>query len=186
MGKRLSQLSPQLQEFIEAQPMFFVGTAAPTGRVNISPKGMDSLRVLSPTRVVWLNVTGSGNETAAHLLQLPRMTLMFCAFQGAPLILRLYGTARMVQPRDTEWAEAAALLPALPGARQIYLLDIDLVQTSCGMAVPLLDFQAQRPDLNNHNARRSADELAAYQQLKNSQSLDGFPTGLPAPLAAKS
>ncbi len=166
--------------------MFFVGTAAPTGRVNISPKGMDSLRVLGPRRVAWLNVMGSGNETAAHLLQLPRMTLMFCAFEGAPLILRLYGSARMVQPDDAKWAEAAALFPVLPGSRQVYFLEIDLVQTSCGMAVPLMDFQAQRPDLNNHNAKKSPDEIAAYQRLKNSQSLDGFPTGLPVSFAAES
>ncbi|WP_420595861.1 pyridoxamine 5'-phosphate oxidase family protein [Deinococcus sp.] len=157
----------------------FVGTAAPEGRVNVSPKGMDSLRVLRPTRVVWLNVTGSGNETAAHLLNSPRMTLMFCAFAGAPLILRLYGSARMVQPGDSDWAAITALFPALPGARQVFTLDIDLVQTSCGMAVPLMEFQAERHELNDWAAAKSPDALSAYQQEKNALSIDGFPTGLP-------
>ncbi|WP_407570028.1 pyridoxamine 5'-phosphate oxidase family protein [Deinococcus altitudinis] len=181
MAKQFEALSPHLQAFIEAQPMFFVATAAPEGRVNVSPKGLDSLRVLGPTSVAWLNVTGSGNETAAHLLQSPRMTLMFCAFQGPPMILRLYGTARMVQPGDAGWAEAAGLFPPLPGARQVYVLEIGLVQTSCGMAVPLMDVQAERTALNEHNSRKTPAELAAYQQLKNAQSLDGFPTGLPSP-----
>jgi Pyridoxamine 5'-phosphate oxidase len=177
MGKRLAQLSPQLHEFIAAQSMFFVGTAAPQGHVNVSPKGLDSLRVLGPSRVAWLNVTGSGNETAAHLLQSPRMTIMFCAFQGAPMILRLYGAARMVQPGDPEWQEACSLFPALPGARQVYFLDIDLVQTSCGMAVPLMDTVAQRDDLNDWAAAKSPAELADYQATKNAVSLDGWPTG---------
>lgn len=181
MAKRLSAISPQLQAFIEQQPIFFVGTAAPDGRVNISPKGMDSLRVLGPTEVAWLNVTGSGNETAAHLRQSPRMTLMFCAFAGAPLILRLYGQAQMVQPDDSGWAQAAALFQRLPGARQVFFLNVDLVQTSCGMAVPLMDFQAQRGELNAWAAAKSPDALRAYQQKKNSLSIDGFITGLPQP-----
>ncbi|GAA4004584.1 pyridoxamine 5'-phosphate oxidase family protein [Deinococcus rubellus] len=183
MAKRLSAISPQLQAFIEQQLVFFVGTAAPDGRVNISPKGLDSLRVLGPNEVAWLSVTGSGNETAAHLHQSPRMTLMFCAFTGAPLILRLYGQARMVQPGDAGWAHAAALFPALPGARQVYLLDIDLVQTSCGMAVPLMDFQAERSELNTWTAAKSPDALHAYQLEKNALSIDGFPTGLPETLS---
>ena len=180
MAKRLSEISPQLQAFIERQPVYFVGTAAPEGRVNVSPKGMDSLRVLGPNRVAWLNVTGSGNETAAHLLLSPRMTLMFCAFTGAPLILRLYGQARTVQPNDADWPHLLSLFAALPGARQIYMLDIDLVQTSCGMAVPRMELQSERQDLNDWAASKSQDALSEYQQTKNRQSIDGFPTGLPA------
>ncbi len=160
--------------------MFFVATAAPGGHVNVSPKGLDSLRVLGPNEVAWLNVTGSGNETAAHLLLSPRMTLMFCAFQGPPLILRLYGTARMVQPGDPDWEARSALFPPLPGARQVYLLDIELVQTSCGMAVPLMDTVAQRNDLNAWAAAHSPEDLRDYQALKNTRSLDGYPTGLPS------
>jgi hypothetical protein len=137
MGKRFSELNDQHIRFIDRQKMFFVGTAAAESRVNVSPKGMDSLRVLGNNRVVWLNVTGSGNESSAHVQQNPRMTIMFCAFEGLPLILRLYGTARVIHPRDAEWAELYALFPPLPGARQIFDLSVDLVQTSCGQAVPL-------------------------------------------------
>lgn len=179
MAKQLAAISPVLQAFIETQPMFFVATAAPEGRVNVSPKGLDSLRVLSPNQVAWLNVTGSGNETAAHLLLSPRMTLMFCAFQGPPLILRLYGTARMVQPGDTDWDELSGLFPALPGARQVYVLDIDLVQTSCGMAVPLLDAVAQRGDLNAWAEAKTPEALNEYRATKNTLSIDGYSTGLP-------
>ena len=179
MAKRLSEITPHLQVFIEQQPVFFVGTAAPAGRVNLSPKGMDSLRVLGPRRVAWLNVTGSGNETAAHLKQSPRMTLMFCAFAGAPLILRLYGEASMVQPGDSEWDEASGLFPALPGARQVFFLEIELVQTSCGMAVPLMDFQSERGELSDWARAKSPEALQAYQQDKNALSVDGFETGLP-------
>ncbi|OLV17505.1 pyridoxamine 5'-phosphate oxidase family protein [Deinococcus marmoris] len=179
MAKQFPAISPEHQAFIEKQPIFFVGTAAADGRVNVSPKGMDSLRVLGPNRVMWLNVTGSGNETAAHLLLLPRMTLMFCAFDGAPLILRLYGTARMVQPDQAEWADLYTQFPALPAARQIYLLDVDLVQTSCGMAVPLMDFHEGRENLNEVHRKLSDEQLGDYRQRKNARSIDGFPTGLP-------
>lgn len=179
MAKQLTALTPHLTEFIAAQHVFFVGTAAPEGRVNISPKGMDSLRVLTPNRVAWLNVTGSGNETAAHLLQLPRMTLMFCAFQGPPMILRLYGQARMIQPHEAEWAEAYGLFPPMPAARQIYILELDLVQTSCGMAVPFMAYVGDREQLNEHHARMTPEAIQDYQKRKNALSIDGFPTGLP-------
>ncbi|GMA16972.1 pyridoxamine 5'-phosphate oxidase family protein [Deinococcus metallilatus] len=179
MAKRMDSLSPVLQAFIERQHVFFVATAAPEGRVNVSPKGMDSLRVLTPGRVAWLGVTGSGNETAAHLLQHPRMTLMFCAFEGPPLILRLYGQARMVQPGDPEWEEWLGLFPPLPAARQVYVLDVDLVQTSCGMAVPLMAYEQDREDLNNLHRRLTPQEMEDYRQRKNRLSIDGFPTGLP-------
>ncbi len=178
MGKRLPALSPVFQQFIAAQSMYFVATAASGGHVNVSPKGLDSLRVLSPGRVAWLNVTGSGNETAAHLLQSLRMTLTFCAFQGPPMVLRLYNAARMVQPNDAEWAEVSALFPPLPGARQVFLLDIELVQTSCGMAVPLMDAAGQRDDLNAWAEAKGPEGLHSYRAEKNAVSLDGLPTGL--------
>jgi hypothetical protein len=185
MAKQLPALTPALQDFIGRQPIFFVGTAAPDGRVNLSPKGLDSLRVMGPSRVAWLNVTGSGNETAAHLLQHPRMTLMFCAFEGPPLILRLYGQARTVQPDSPDWAEWPALFPALPGMRQVFVLDLDLVQTSCGMAVPRLDYREQREELNVWAESRTPEGLQEYRQLKNHVSIDGFPTGLPVTEAAR-
>jgi len=181
MAKRMRSLSPNLQAFIAAQPVFFVGTAAADGHVNVSPKGMDSLRVLGPDRVAWLNVTGSGNETAAHLLRSPRMTLMFCAFEGPPLILRLYGEARTVQPGAPDWSDLLALFPPLPGARQVYVLKVELVQTSCGMAVPLMEHVADRSDLNDWATAKTPAELSAYRQGKNRVSLDGWPTALPEP-----
>jgi len=160
MGSRYPAIQLEHRAFIERQPMYFVATAAPDGRVNVSPKGMDSLRILESNRVIWLNGTGSGNETAAHLLEHPRMTLMFCAFEGKPLILRLYGIARAVHPRDADWLELKALLPDVVGARNIFDLRVDLVQTSCGMAVPLMDFQMQREDLSDH--WRNNTDLEGY------------------------
>lgn len=179
MARQYDAITDQLQAFIEEQPMFFVATAAREGRVNVSPKGLDSLRVLGPNRVVWLNGTGSGNETAAHLLDSPRMTLMFCAFAGKPLILRLYGTAHAVHAGDAEWEELLALFPPLGGARNVFDLDVDLVQTSCGFGVPLLDYVDQRPHMGSWAAARTDEAIGAYQQRKNRVSIDGFPTGLP-------
>ena len=112
--------------------MFFVATAAPDGRVNLSPKGMDSLRVAGPNRILWRNLTGSGNETAGHLKALNRITLMWCSFALRPLILRAYGSARTISPVDADWAELNRRFPRGPGARQIFDVAVDLVQTSCG------------------------------------------------------
>lgn len=179
MGQQFSEISERLRTFIEAQHVYFVGTAARDGRVNISPKGLDSLRVLGPDRVVWLNGTGSGNETAAHLLDHPRMTIMFCSFDAKPLILRLYGTARAIHAGDAEWTDLLALFPPMQGSRNIFVLDIDLVQTSCGFGVPFMDFQADRETMAQWAAKKGADGVAAYQQEKNRVSLDGLPTGLP-------
>ena len=176
MAKQLKKISPVLEEFISKQKMFFVGTAASDGRVNVSPKGMDTLRIVNPNRVIWLNSTGSGNESAAHILENPRMTIMFCAFEGAPMILRLYGTARAVHPRDAEWAELYAQFNPLTGARQIFVLEIDLVQTSCGMAVPFFDFVGEREQLTDYWKARSPEQLESYWQEKNTKSIDGKQT----------
>ena len=181
MAKQFREISDRLREFIEAQQLYFVATAARDGRVNVSPKGLDSLRVLSPTQVVWLNATGSGNETAAHVLDTPRMTLMFCSFVREPLILRLYGTARTVHDTDADWAELSALFPHMPGARNIFVLDIDLVQTSCGYGVPEFEFVTQRTMLDTWAEKKGEEGLVAYQQEKNRISIDGFHTGLPEP-----
>ena len=178
MGKQYDQISQLHQSFIEDQKLFFVGTAGQGGRVNLSPKGMDTLRVLAPDRVVWLSVTGSGNETAAHLAEDARMTLMFCAFEGRPLILRLYGEARSVYPRDQAWSELLDLFPPLPGTRQIYDLSVDLVQTSCGMSVPFFDYVGQRDDLKAWAERKGEEKLLEYRLEKNVESIDGKPTYL--------
>jgi hypothetical protein len=179
MGQQFEGLTARHREFVERSHMFFVGTAARDGRVNVSPKGLDSLRIVSDTRVVWLNGSGSGNETAAHLLDTPRMTLMLCSFDREPLILRMYGTARAVHVGDAEWVDLLALFPPMKGARNIFVLDIDLVQTSCGFGVPLMDFTSQRELMDTWAAKKGAEGLHAYQQEKNRLSLDGFPTGLP-------
>lgn len=180
MGKRYSALQPDQTAFIAQQHLFFVATAPLHGRVNLSPKGMDALRVLSPTRILWLNLTGSGNETAAHLAHDPRMTLMWCGFAARPLILRAYGTARALHRNHADWPALAAHLPALPGARQIFDLTIDLVQSSCGFAVPFMDYVADRPVLHDWATDKGDDGLRAYWADRNTQTIDGTPTGIEA------
>ncbi len=139
-----TKLNSRLCAFIERQPVFFVATAAPDGRVNVSPKGMNTLRILNDTHIRWLNLSGSGNETAAHLRALNRITLMFYAFEGNPMILRVYGQATTSHPRDADWEEKVAGFPSLAGSRQIFDLRLDLVQTSCGSGVPIMRFAKNR------------------------------------------
>lgn len=178
MGRQFHEIGADLRGFIERQKIFFVATAAPDGRVNVSPKGMDTLRVLNQNRVAWLNLTGSGNETAAHLLENSRMTLMFCAFEGEPLILRLYGQARAVHPRDADWEQLLGLFPRIPGARQIFDMQVDLAQTSCGAGVPYFDFIGDRDALTNWAENKGPTGLEDYWREKNRTSLDGKPTGI--------
>ena len=175
MAQQFSEITEKHKEFIEEQKIFFVGTATAESRVNISPKGMDSFRVLGANRVAWLNVTGSGNETAAHLQTHSRMTIMFAAFEGAPLILRLYGTAQAVHKGDPKWQELAAIFPDLPGARQIFECQIDLVQNSCGMAVPFFDFNRPRDQLNQWAEKQGEEGIRKYWDKKNQLSIDGIP-----------
>lgn len=176
MGQRFKKLNSTLIKFINQQQMFFVGTAGADTRVNISPKGMDSFRVLSPERVIWLNITGSGNETAAHVQEVPRMTVMFCAFEGAPLILRIYGIPKVVHKNDPEWHELYQHFDDFIGARQIFDLKVDLVQGSCGDAVPLYDYLGQREDLTRWAEKKGAKGIEEYWQQKNQLSIDGKPT----------
>jgi hypothetical protein len=178
MGKRYSEISDNLREFIVRQKIFFVGTATDDSRVNISPKGMDSLRVLGSNRVIWLNVTGSGNETAAHLQTHPRMTIMFAAFEGAPMILRLYGHAQAIHCDDPGWDELYSHFAVTPGARQIFDVQVDLVQTSCGMAVPFFDYVDEREQLKNWAINKGKEGIREYWKEKNQLSLDGKPTGM--------
>ena len=178
MGQQFNEIAEKHKAFIESQPVFFVGTAASDGRVNVSPKGMDCLRVVDQNRVIWLNVTGSGNETATHINHNPRMTLMFNAFAGDPLILRLYGTATCVHQGEAEWDILARQLPAQPGARQIFDLKVDLVQTSCGMAVPYLDYVGERTQLNAWAEKKGQSGIRDYWQKKDQTSIDGKATGI--------
>jgi hypothetical protein len=177
--QRHTVIDARLQKFIERQRLFFIATAAADGRVNLSPKGMDTLRVLDEQRVVWLNLTGSGNETAAHLRENDRITLMFCAFEGAPLILRLYGHARTHHPGEQGWERLIDRFPVTPGARQIIDVGVDLVQTSCGMGVPFLDYRGERDQLLQWAKKKGDSGIRRYWQERNRLSLDDKPTGMP-------
>jgi hypothetical protein len=180
MAKLYDQITDRLAEFIQAQPLFFVASAplAADGHVNLSPKGLDCLRILSPTQVAYLDLTGSGNETSAHIQENGRITLMFCAFNGPPNILRLYGQGRTILPDTAEWETLRPLFPEHPGARQIVAAEISRVQTSCGYAVPLMDLVGQRDTLVRWAEAKGDDGLDAYRQEKNLCSIDGLPTAL--------
>jgi hypothetical protein len=167
MGKQFQALSEAHTTFIAAQKVFFVGTAVERGRVNVSPKGMNTLKVLSPHQVIWLNVTGSGNETAAHVQQNARMTIMFMALSGDPLILRVYGQARVIHKHDPEWDTWISQFDPLPGARQIFVLN---------MSVPYMDYVGEREQLNDWAAAKGEAGIADYWQAKNHTSIDGLPT----------
>lgn len=175
-----TKLNGTLRAFIERQHVFFVATAAKDGRVNVSPKGMNTLRIMDDNRIVWLNLSGSGNETAAHLLDTPRMTLMFCAFEGDPLILRTYGTAKAIHERDPEWGAFVDMFPKLAGTRQFFDMQIDLVQSSCGTAVPVMDYSHGRGevDLVPYFENLGEEGTMKFWQKKNTVSIDGKPTGL--------
>ncbi len=183
MGAVHEAITPELQAFLEAQPVFFVASAplAADGHVNLSPKGLDTLRVLSPTQVAYLDLTGSGNETAAHLAENGRLTLMFCAFQGPPRILRLHARGRVVLPEHDEFAALRPRFPELPGVRQVVVADVERVSTSCGYGVPRMGAPAPRDQLQRWAERKGEDGLRRYRREKNARSIDG----LAAPLSAR-
>ncbi len=181
MAKQFQKIEPAERAFILRQKMFFTATAAADGRINLSPKGLDALRVLDEHRVAYLDRTGSGNETAAHLRADGRLTLMLCAFEGPPLILRLYGRGRVLRRGSPGYAEllASQFGGEEPlGARQIVLLEVELVQTSCGFGVPLYQHTGERPALDRWAVKQGEAGLEAYRRRHNVKSLDGLPTGL--------
>ena len=179
MADQFASLTQDHIDFISRQHLFFVGTAGAEGRINVSPKGLDTLRVLDPSRVVWLNLTGSGNETAAHVLENGRMTLMFCSFDRQPLILRVYGRAAAVHPRDeAKFGHYSALFGKQPGARQFFELEVDSVQTSCGFGVPQYEMDAERPTLAKWAENKGEAGIRQYWSDKNRSSIDGKPTGI--------
>ncbi len=181
MAKQFDTLSDDLITFIQNQHIFFCATAADVGRVNVSPKDMESLRVLGPNRIIWRNLTGSGNETAAHLARINRVTLMWCSFTKRPLILRSYGAARTLHPRDADFAALNAHFPETFAARQIYDLTIDLVQTSCGYNVPFFDHVGPRDTLDHWAANKGPEGIKTYWKEHNQHSIDGLPTHLSDP-----
>jgi len=179
MGKQFAKLESSHKAFIERQKVFFVASAAPMGRVNVSPKGLSSLRVLGDNDVAYLDCTGSGSETRAHLVASDdkRLTIMFCAFEGDPVILRLYGQGQSLMRGTPEYAALLANFEDMPGARQIVRLTFDLVQTSCGLGVPLFDYKEERGSLVRYWTAQGQDNLRKYWRLKNMRSIDGLPTG---------
>ncbi len=185
MAKVLPAIDAACRAFISRQRILFAASAAPGAHVNVSPRGTESFAVLDDLTVAYLDRTGSGNETAAHMKADGRLTLMFCAFDGPPNILRLYGRGEILRRGGEAYAELLAsafggVEPA--GARQIVRLHVDRVQTSCGYGVPLFNFRGERPSLDNWARAKGEDGLAAYRREKNSISIDGLPTGLLDPL----
>ena len=182
MAKVHAMITNELQKFIAGQHMFFVSTAplSADGHVNVSPKGIDCFRVLSPHRAGYMDLVGSGNETSAHLLENGRITFMFCAFNGPPNILRLYGNGRTVLPGQPEWAELAPHFTLYPSTRQLIVADIERVQTSCGFGVPIYEHVGER-DLHFHWAEKQGEAgLVTYQQKHSLRSIDGLPSALDA------
>lgn len=176
MGKQFDHIRDVDRAFMEAQHMFFCGTAAPDGKVNMSPKAMDSLRVMGPNRIVWRNWTGSGNETAGHLAQHPRMTLMWVGFEAKPNIMRAYGTARTLHPRDAEFEALNAMFPEAVSARQIFDMQVDMLQTSCGYAVPFYAHKGPRDVLKKWAEDKGPEGIQTYWEERNQTTLDGLPT----------
>lgn len=174
------KLNRTLSRFIEEQRLFFVATAPKDGHVNVSPKGAETLRIIDEQRIQWLNLTGSGNETAAHVNATGRMTLMFCAFEGRPQILRVYGTASVFHPRDAEWSELLGGFPDIAASRQVFDLKIDLVQTSCGSGVPEMTYQQDRADrmMTPYYEGLGEQGVQDYWRRKNMTTIDGEPTGI--------
>lgn len=178
MSKTFEGIDEKLGRFLADQPVFFVATApsGPEGHINLSPKGMaETFRILGSRSVAYLDFTGSGIETLAHLRDNGRIVIMFCAFSGAPRIVRLHGRGQAILPGDAGWEELAARFPPQPGARSIITVDLDRVSDSCGFGVPLMTYNAERTQLVEWAARKSEDELAEYRAKKNSSSIDGLP-----------
>lgn len=176
MAKFYETITDDVRAFIARQLVFFTASAAAASRINLSPKGMDTLRVLDDRTIAWLDLTGSGNETAAHIKADGRLTVMFCSFDEQPLILRLYGRARLVFPRDAAWGELAALFPPHAGSRQIVVLDVHSLQTSCGFGVPVATAMAPRARLREWCEKKGEAGLAEYRRKHSRISIDGLPS----------
>lgn len=180
MARLHDTITDELASFIRAQPMFFTASAPldRSGHINLSPKGLDCFRILAPMRVAFMDLTGSGNETSAHIAENGRITFMFCAFAGPPRILRLYGAGNVVLRDTAAWENLAPLFPQMPGTRQIVVADITRIQSSCGFGVPLMEFVAQRDNALRWAESKGEDGIASYRLEKNRISMDGLPTHL--------
>src|ERR1700722_7122661 len=174
VGKLYSTIDETVRKFIEAQPIFFVGSAPldPGGHVNVSPKGLDTLRVLGPMTIAYLDLTGSGSETVSHIKENGRIVLMFCAFQGAPKIFRLYGQGRVVEPEQSEFSDLAARFSGYEGGRAIILIEVSRISDSCGYGVPLLQYEGERSQLSAWTHKLGREGLKTYRKEKNQESID--------------
>jgi hypothetical protein len=175
MGKVHDGIDDRLRAFIEAQQMFFVATAPGDGHINLSPKGLDSLRVTGPRTLAYFDQVGSGAETIAHLRENGRIVLMWCAFEGPPKILRVHGRGDVVEPHDAAYAALVGLFPPLPAARAIIHVHVERISDSCGFGVPRYTFAGQRTQLADWAARKGSDGLTAYQRAHSAASIDGLP-----------
>lgn len=177
MGRELETITPELTEFLEAQPVFFVGTAPASTdhHVNVSPKGLDSFRVLDDHTVAYLDLHGSGIETVAHLRENGRITLMFCAFSGRPQIIRLQGHGTVIPADAPEAGPYLARLPSPPGVRSVIVVDVTRISSSCGFGVPLMDYAAERTELTDWADKKGEDGLAEHREKRNATSIGGLP-----------
>ena len=177
MARVFESIGDDLAEFIGEQKMFFVATAPSggAGHVNLSPKGLDAFRVIGPRTVAYLDVTGSGVETIAHLRDDGRITILFCAFDGPPRILRLFGRGTVVLPGESGFDELASRFPATPGMRSVILIELDRIADSCGYGVPRYDWVGPRSQMIDWAERKGPDGLRAYREKNNARSIDGLP-----------
>jgi len=177
MGKQYDQITPEIAEWVRQQHLFFVATAplAGDGHINCSPKGLDSLRILAPHKVAYLDLTGSGAETIAHLRENGRIVFMFCAFDGAPKIVRFHGRGEVVTSTSPGWSELQGLFPDYPGARSIIVAEITRVSDSCGFGVPKFEFSEDRDAMQRWAETKGPEGLSQYRKQKNTRSLDGLP-----------
>ena len=178
MANFFDKLDDKMKDFINAQQMFFVATAPKEGRINLSPKGLEGLKIVSDSKLLWLNYFGSGNETASHLLEDDRMTLMMCAYDGEPKIMRIYARVKVIQEKDAQWDEYISEFENTAGARQVFELNIESINDSCGWGVPLYEYQGQRDILTDYYGKTTKEEHIAYMKKNNQLSFDGKETKL--------
>jgi hypothetical protein len=188
MGKVHDRIDDRMRSWLCAQPVFFVATAplAADGHINLSPRGLaGTFAVLDDHRVAWLDMNGSGAETAAHLRENGRIVVMFCSFSGAPDVVRLHGRGHVVRPDDAEWGDLVERFPGCPPARAAIVVDVDRISNSCGFGVPLMDHVGDRDLMRRWAAKRSPEQIAEYQRTRNATSIDGLPA-LPGAAAVPS
>jgi len=178
MAVKFDSINKEHKKFIEQQKMFVVGSAGAEGFINVSPKGMDSFKIMDEKSVIWMNHTGSGNETSAHVQENGRMTIMFNSFDKAPMILKLYGTALVIHDKDEEWEALSLLFPSYVGARQFFKMNVELVLTSCGFGVPQYKYIGERNKLQKWAEKKGREGMKLYWSEKNVTTLNGVETNI--------